>query len=174
MPARGRRQLAPDQYAPLPADQCESCCSTVYFSALRSSLLVWCEPKDRNLPADMCCLHAVVPVSGVDVLGEHVQAYVVVGIGNLCCDKFLVTQLAFGDRLQVVVPPRMLRFRPIRGDQDRVRPVVEVGTTTIDWTRILIARASARNSDIFDSSLPLFGQTEQWRPPHSTSLSCIR
>jgi hypothetical protein len=31
---------------------------------------VCCEPKDWNLPSDVCCLHAVVPVSGVDLLGE--------------------------------------------------------------------------------------------------------
>ena len=45
----------------------------------------------------MCCLHALVSVSGVDVLGERVQAYVVVGIGNLICYKYLRRTGPVGD-----------------------------------------------------------------------------
>ena len=72
---------------------------------------MWCEPKDWNPPSDVFCLHAVVPVSGVNVLSERVQACAVVGIGDLFGYEFLVDQLAFGVRLRVVLPPEPAAVR---------------------------------------------------------------
>jgi hypothetical protein len=39
----------------------------------------------------MCGFHAIVPVAGVDPLGEYVKARIVFGIGDFCRHKALVT-----------------------------------------------------------------------------------
>ena len=60
--------------------------------------------------ADRRGLGPIVAVSGVDLLGERVQPHVLVGIGDLGrYESLFVAELAFGVRLQVVVPLRMFR-----------------------------------------------------------------
>ena len=57
--------------------------------------------KTGDLAPDSCGLHAVVPVTGVDLLGERVQAVVLAGIGHLSRYKSFGAELAVGVRLKL-------------------------------------------------------------------------
>jgi hypothetical protein len=92
------------------------------------------EPKDGDMTAKRVCLPAIVAVTGVDLLGERVQARILVGIGNLGRHKCLVAELAFGVCLQVVIPLRVFGSSAVRGDQDWIGSIVKVGD--LDLSRL--------------------------------------
>src|ERR1700712_4919548 len=86
----------------------------------------WLEAKDRDPSPDRGSFDAVVAVVDANMFGKGVQALVLAGLGDLRRDEVLVAELAFGMRLQVVVPLRVLWFTQIGGDQDRIGPIVEI------------------------------------------------
>jgi hypothetical protein len=64
-------------------------------------------------------LGEVVAVPGIDLLSQRVQACMLVGIGHLAGEEILTAETAFGVRLEVVKPRRVLMAAEIRGDEDR-------------------------------------------------------
>ena len=49
------------------------------------------KPEDRDVTANWVCVHAIVPPTGVDVLRKPVHADVIVRVGDLSRQEFLVT-----------------------------------------------------------------------------------
>src|SRR5947209_5872057 len=85
------------------------------------------EPKYRDVTPDRSCLGAIIAVSGEYLLGEPVQARVLVGISNFGRHELLAGEFAFRMCFQVVIPLRVSSSAVVGRNQDRVGPIVEVG-----------------------------------------------
>ena len=85
------------------------------------------EAEHRNGPADLCRLLAIIREEAEVALGESEQAGVIVGVGDLVGSKGFVPELAIGVGDEIVLPLRVLASCVVRGHDDHVASVVEIG-----------------------------------------------